>query len=191
MPDITEEHKKNVIRHTFKYFIDDCETEADKTLYINNVMSGIEKAAAIEYSEMVYNHKRFASTSELNQYRLFLMVEHVFQGIIPTEYEVSQLFSITFSNASTLIKNMRGRYQFELESSLKSTIQKVLAQIGDEAAVDHFFKINIRSKELVSAMNEVIASIDSNHILIKKIENVSNEYKIRENVKSSLEEYCR
>ena len=54
------------------------------------------------------------------------MVQHVFDGIIPSEIEVAAIYKITQSTARTLIKNMRSRYYFEIEQYFKDTISAIL-----------------------------------------------------------------
>lgn len=157
------------------------------------LMRRLVQASEEEFTGQLLNDGRISTISELYQYRLFLYVKHVFDWNIPSEFEVSQIFNIPNSSASTLIKNMRSRYQFELVQSFKDTLQSILKTIDSENPEningENYYKLNIRSKQLVKEINELLAILNPNYEDIKKYNDISSYYKISEQTRNGLNEY--
>ncbi len=183
--DLNEE-QLNRITHVFKFFpdiVDDIDELFRRLLY----------ASEEEYSSQLLNDGRISTINEMYQYRLFLYVKHIFDWKIPSEFEVSQIFNIPNTAASTLIKNMKSRYQFQLVQSFKDTLNTILDEIDlanpDEIDGENYYKVNIRSRQLVREINELIAILDPSLEGLKRYNNISTYFKIAEQTRQGLLDY--
>lgn len=156
----------------------------------NDILKSILESAKDEYITQFLDDGNKNSVGEIRQYRLFLLVKHVFKGKIPSEIEVASIFKIPLSSAKTLIKNMKSRYQFEMESYFKDTVKDILDVITDDDLVDdEYYKLNIRSRYMLSEMNQLIEFKDQNCEKIKRFNSVSSFYKISKKSKELLDNY--
>lgn len=176
----------NRIQYIFKFYPEIREN-------LNELMRRLAQASEEEFSGQLLNDGRISTINELYQYRLYLYVKHVFDWKIPSEFEVSQIFNIPNSSASTLIKNMKSRYQFELVQSFKDTLRTILDTIDlnnpEITNGENYYKLNIRSKQLVKEINELLAILNPNFEDIKKYNDISSYYKISEQTKTGLLDY--
>ncbi len=155
-----------------------------------DILESILKSAKEEYLSQFLDDGNKSSVGEIRQQRLFLLVKHVFNGTIPSEVEVASIFKIPLSSAKTLIKNMKSRYQFEIEVYFKETIKDILKQINeDEIDGDEYYKFNIRSSYMLSEMNQIIELKDQNCEKIKRFNSISSFYKISKKSKELLTDY--
>ncbi len=156
----------------------------------NEVLKYIMEAAKEEYIAQFLDDGNKNSVGEIRQFRLFLLVKHVFKGKIPSEIEVASIFKIPQTSAKTLIKNMKFRYQFEMEKYFKDTVKDILDIINDDDLEDEeYYKLNIRSTYMYSETNQIIELKDQNCEKIKRYDSVSSYYKISKKSKELLEEY--
>ncbi|MDE5418009.1 hypothetical protein L3049_08310 [Labilibaculum sp. DW002] len=177
---LTDEQKKR-LKSIFNFVENYNETE---------VLENIMKAAKEEYIVQFLDDGNKNSVGEIRQFRLFLLVKHVFKGKIPSEIEVASIFKIPQTSAKTLIKNMKSRYQFEMESYFKGTIKDILDVISEDDLEDEeYYKFNIRSAYMYSEMNQIIELKDQNCEKIKRYNSVSSYYKISKKSKELLEKY--
>lgn len=147
------------------------------------------KCAILEYKSQFLNDGSINTISEIRQQKLFLMVKHVFDGLIPSEVEVASIFKIPRSTASTLIKNMRSRYHFDIEQYLKGTIRTILQNnhvFNDETG---YYRLEVRSSYMIKEMNEILELRNRNCEKIKRHNPDSSFYKINEDSYQELIDY--
>jgi hypothetical protein len=183
------QEQERILNHIFKFLLSPAFKNSTYALTPKSIKEGLELAGKVEYEYLMFSHHKFFSLSELNQYKLYLLIKHVFKYLIPTEYEVTQIFSITTLQATTLIKNTYSMYQFELEQALRNTIGVVLEQPRDGNAEDGYL-IRIRSKYLLNEMNEILAYKRETDPPIRKMNSETNAYKISDKAKQTLKEYA-
>jgi len=176
---LTENDKKR-LKSIFTYLNNYNETE---------IIEGILLAAKNEYLDQFLKDGNRSTVGEIRQHKLFLLVQDVYKGRIPSEVEVASIFKIPISGAKTLIRNMRSRYQFEIEDYLKKTINDILDQIDEDKVEDGYFHFYIRSSFMYGEMNQIIELKDQNCEKIKKYNNISSLYKISIESKQLLENY--
>ncbi|NMB18828.1 MAG: hypothetical protein GX984_05170, partial [Erysipelothrix sp.] len=68
-----------------------CQSDEEFNLALKNVIL----AALTEYKEMLLGKGLPTRADEIKQHRLFHLVKHYFQGVMPTEAEVSSMFQLT------------------------------------------------------------------------------------------------
>ncbi len=70
------------------------------------ILSRHFKASALEYLAMYRGQKVFRRGSDLLEYRLLLLIETAFEGVIPDEHEVARLFQTTPGESRALIRSI-------------------------------------------------------------------------------------
>jgi hypothetical protein len=176
---LTEEEKKR-LKTIFSFMINYSETE---------ILKGIMEAAKEEYIGQFLKDGNQSSLTEIRQYKLFLLIKHVFNGLIPSEVEVASIFKIPITSARSLIKNTKSRYQFEIEQYFKETIKAILNQIDENEIDNDYYQLYIRSSYMLIEMNRVIELMNQNFEKIKRLNNVSSYYKISSDSRTLLLNY--
>lgn len=130
------------------------------------VFSVYGSAGAEEYARMILGQKVFTRGSDIQEFRLFLLVKHAFGNSIPDEQKISDLFQTTSSQSGALVRSVMSKYQYELHDAIDRTCTSVLSSVtqsleGGLAAV-------IPSPNWVEKLNREIASIDGSLPQISK-----------------------
>ena len=182
-PFIVEDNLLERLEKIFNYYehLKDAEGNFNRT----DFQKRIAKASYEENIQLYSSSMRISTISELNQFKLYLIVKDVLESIIPTENEVSQLFKITNSTASTLIRNMQSRYQIELQTALNTSILEIINDnnLGElYTNVDgNYYQIYIRSNSIVKTMNQILQYSENSFPPISLCRGFNNKYKIYAN----------
>lgn len=121
----------------------------------NFALKNIALAALTEYKEMLLGKGLPTRADEIKQHRLFHLIKHYFQGIIPTEADVSSMFQLTESESRSLIRNVRTRFRYQLENEIINTLQQTITsaqQNGDS------YDVVIQSDNVVEELNRLIST---------------------------------
>jgi hypothetical protein len=125
------------------------------------------EAAREEYVRMVLGQRVFTRGQDLLEYRLLLMVQHVFGGQLPSEQQISAVFQMTMSQSRTLLRSILAKYRYELGQATVTTIRRLLADArmdpDDSDVADDDEKtrlLTIDNTNVVEEMNRRIVSID-------------------------------
>jgi hypothetical protein len=143
------------------------------------------EAAEEEYVRMILGQRIFTRGQDVREYRLFLMIRHVFGDGLPTEQEISSLFQTTTTQSRSLLRAVMSKYQYELQSSIDMTLRAVL----DDAQYDDYSgkrTITIDSESVVEALNRRIASVDGTLPQIVRAKNTVTTYEIAESAYEGL-----
>lgn len=105
-----------------------------KPLAIENVCA----AAAEEYVRMILGQRVFGRASDMQEYRLFLLIQHALGGVLPSERLVASLFQITETRAKSLIAAVLAKYQYELEKPLRQSLKDILNKAQKQPDADEF-----------------------------------------------------
>jgi hypothetical protein len=116
-------------------------------------------AALEEYVRMFTGERVFTRGSDIREYRLFLLIRHVFGGTIPDERQVSALFQTTASQSRTLLRSVLSKFQYELEPVVRDSLRAAV-----EAAVEGeggTWQIELRSQSAADVLNDLIARLST------------------------------
>jgi hypothetical protein len=141
-------------------------------------ISNVATAALKEYVSMIRGQKVFTRGSDILEYRLFLLIESVFNGIIPDEQKICSLFQTSLTGSRSLLRAVISKYQYQLRATVACTMQKTLsnaAQSSDEE--DYTVVINCRN--IVDELNKVLAEIDGNLTPVTKKKGSVSTYEIK------------
>ena len=83
-------------------------------------------AALREVVSMILGQKVFTRGSDLLEYRLLLMIVHAFNGRIPNEQQVCNLFQTTTSASRSLIRAVMSKYQYQLKRVTEETLKQLI-----------------------------------------------------------------
>lgn len=191
-PEVINQENLERLENIFNYYD---HLKVNGNFNVDDFLNRIGKASYEENIQLYSSSMRISTISELNQFKLYLIVKYVLDNIIPTENEVSQLFKITNTNASTLIRNMQSRYQIELQTALNSSILEIIQDdnLGEEYTNEdgRYYQVYIRSNSIVKTMNQILQYSPDSYPPISICRGFNNRYKIFESTKIFLTHYIQ
>lgn len=126
---------------------------------LNNRLSACSGASINEYLAMFRGQKVFKRGSDMLEYRLLLLIETAFQGVIPDERTVSSLFQTTLTESRSLIRSVISKYQYQLRTHVERTLSaSLLAATRQNNA--QYYTVVINSHNVVDELNKALADID-------------------------------
>jgi hypothetical protein len=150
-------------------------TEAE----LPTVLKAFSSASLQEYISMILGQKVFKRGTDILEYRLFLLIEGVFDNKVPDEQEVCKLFQTTSTESRSLIRSVISKYQYQLKAAVEKTIKSILENAQQEN--DQMpYTININSQNVVEELNRQLASIDGNLTAVTKKRGCVSIYEIKQ-----------
>ena len=143
------------------------------------------EASTEEYVRMILGQRVFTRGQDMREYRLFLMILHVFDGMLPDERTISALFQTTTTQSRGLLRAVMSKYQYELQGVIRQTLEtSVKSAVADPTAPD-VWNITIDSENVIEALNREIAAVDGTLPQISKARGTVTTFEIQ---KSSYEQ---
>jgi hypothetical protein len=142
-------------------------------------------AAAEEYVRMLIGQRTFTRGADGLEYRLLLLMNHAFDGRLPSERQVSAFFQITPTRARTLISAVAAKYQYQIEAGIAKTMTEILAQAEGEDGSGDLLLLRCKSDALVRIMKDKVKSLDGNHAQLRATPRVA-EYLIAPSTRDAL-----
>lgn len=150
-----------------------CQSDEEFNLALKNVIL----AALTEYKEMLLGKGLPTRADEIKQHRLFHLVKHYFQGVMPTEAEVSSMFQLTETESRALIRNVRTRFRYQLEAEILNTLQQTITSA--ELNEDKYYVV-IQSDNVLEELNRVVSTNAPQLDPITKVRGSARKYQISE-----------
>lgn len=141
-------------------------------------MASYAAAGQEEYLRMILGQRVFTRGEDIREYRLLLMIRHVFGDRLPSEHQVSALFHTTMTQSRTLLRSVLAKYQYELQDVLKATLKEVLAAARPDLNDDQARRLDIDNTNVLEALNQQIAALDGSLSLVAKVTGTGSEYRI-------------
>lgn len=154
---------------------------------LDEKLQNFREAATEEYLRMILGQRVFTRGQDMTEYRLFLMIKHVFTEALPTEQQISALFQTTATQSRSLLRAVMSKYQYELQPSVDATLDAVLKSAEKEKGTSKR-KITVDSENIVDALNRRIATIDGTLPQIAKSRGTISTYEIAESAYHKLTE---
>src|SRR4051794_20961152 len=85
---------------------------------LSRTFKDYEKAASEEYARMILGQRVLTRGQDIREYRLCLMINHVFGGRLPSERQISALFQTTATQSRALLRAVMSKYQYELQTAI-------------------------------------------------------------------------
>ncbi|MCU6619091.1 hypothetical protein OCO52_21590 [Achromobacter mucicolens] len=134
-------------------------------------------ASINEYLAMFRGQRVFKRGSDMLEYRLLLLIETAFNGVIPDERKVSSLFQTTLTESRSLIRAVISKYQYQLKSHVERTLSSsLIAASRQNNAQDYTVVIN--SQSIVDELNKALADIDGSLSPVVKRKGSVSTYEI-------------
>lgn len=115
-------------------------------------------AALEEYVRMFVGQRVFTRGSDMREYRLLLIMQHVHKGQVPDERVVSSLFQTTAGQSRGLVRSVLSKFQYELETGVAESLRGIVNSARWEPDRDAWFA-DVRAVNLIEAINTLTESI--------------------------------
>jgi hypothetical protein len=161
-----------------------------KVLETNDETNLIEKlqkigiAAMSEYLEMILGKQIPGKANEIKERRLYHLLKYYFENEIPNESLISSLFQLTEKGSCTLLRNVRTKFKYELETPLNNTIINLLITAEKK---NGNYRVVIKSENILELLKHVVSNRAPRLEQISKVKNSAGVYNIPED---TFEELC-
>lgn len=184
------------MRLNFEIEFGDDEVELLKNIFSCNEdelelkISLVAKAATEEYVRTFLGQKVFTRGQDMKEYRLFLLITHLFEGQIPDENTITTLFQTTNTESKSLLKSVLAKYQYSLKVAIDNSIKLALEScIPPEDDQDYYTVSNV-SINIIEEMNKILGAMDGTLTQITRKRSTLGTYEIMRSSYSRLcEEY--
>lgn len=153
---------------------------------LNDRLNACSLAATNEYLAMFRGLKTFKRGSDMLEYRLLLLIETAFNGVIPDERTVSSLFQTTLTESRSLIRSVISKYQYQLRGHVERTLCECLSDARRQNNTQHYTVV-IKSHNIVDELNKALADIDGSLSSVAKKKGSVSTYEI---APSSYNQLC-
>lgn len=160
----------------------DCEKEE-----VADGLQAFSDAATEEYVRMILGQRVFTRGQDVREYRLYLLIRHVFDGRLPSEQQISDLFQTTTTQSRALLRAVMSKYQYELHDAISATLNAALDDAEHDAETDTW-SITVDSENVIDALNRRLASIDGTLPQIVRSRNTITTYEVKNSAYEKLME---
>lgn len=144
---------------------------------LSETLTKYASAALSEYISMFLGQKVFRRGSDINEYRLFLLITHAFGNRIPDEHEVCYLFQTSATESRALIRAVMSKYQYQLRSAVDASMKSVIER-AQQSSEHGLYAFTVNSLNVVEELNRVLATIDGTLPQISKKRGSVSTYEI-------------
>ena len=148
-------------------------------------LDSFSKAATEEYVRMVLGQRVFTRGQDVREYRLYLLIRHVFEGQLPTEQQISALFQTTTSQSRALLRAVMSKYQYELQEAIQSSLKAALATASRSNDTEPW-TLTVDSENVIEALNRRLAAKDGTLPQIVRARNTITTYEIQNSAYQKL-----
>ena len=148
---------------------------------IKDVDDAIERcvtAAREEYLRMILGQRVFTRGQDIREYRLYLMIRHVFHGRLPTEPQISALFQTTATQSRALLRAVMSKYQYDLQDPILDTLRDELRRGQPDPNTPGGLLLTVDSENVIDALNRELGSIDGTLSQVTKARNTVSTYEV-------------
>lgn len=135
----------------------------------------LSKTAFMEYVKMFKEKGLPTRADEVQQERLFFLLNYFFQNRLPSENEISSIFQLTPSQSKTLLRNTKSRYRTKISTYIKNTLLETLNSATQTIAGDHY-EFVCTSPSTVEELNSIISQKGPELHPIEKIKGLASKY---------------
>ena len=153
---------------------------------LNEKLNKIGESSFEEYRKMVLGQKVFTRGRDILEYRLFIFIKYYFEGMIPDEQKICDLFQITATESRSLIKSIMSKYQYELRDTITNSVHDEVMKIVKDEHSDEY-KISIQNQYFKDELNRILGTIDTSLPIIEKDRGTISTYIIKP---SSYQNLC-
>lgn len=124
---------------------------------LHRSLKGYGEAATEEYVRMILGQKVFTRGTDIREYRLSLLITHVFAGRLPSEQTISALFQTTAAQSRALLRAVMSKYQYELQDAIRASLRDELHRATQQQSE---WLLICDSDNIIEALNREVAKIN-------------------------------
>lgn len=136
----------------------------------------LAKAAMREFADLILGRYALRPSAEVNQVRLFHLVNHYFGGRIPTELELVTLLRIQERTATRLLGDISSRNADALAPAYNETLQATFD--AKTPNVDGAHQVTIVSAHMLDWLRVESSRVAANYGQIFKVRGTNDRYAI-------------
>ena len=129
------------------------------TAELNRRLKAYQEAATEEYISMILGSKVFSRGQDILEWRLNLLIKHVFGGRLPSEQVISAHFQTSTTQSRALLRAVMSKYQYELHDGIRATLKGLIEKAKKAEDADTWL-VTVDSENLVDALNRELASVN-------------------------------
>ncbi|MCZ7609664.1 MAG: hypothetical protein M5U17_05810 [Ignavibacterium sp.] len=159
---------------------------ADKTLIkeclglttdpqLNAALKKLSKTAFMEYVKMFKEKGLPTRADEVQQERLFFLLNYYFENRLPGENEISSIFQLTPSQSKTLLRNTKSRYRTKISNFINNTLLETLNSATQPIAGQQY-EFVCTSPSTVEELNSIVSQKGPTLQPIEKIRGLASKY---------------
>lgn len=156
-----------------KLLIQDCLSLAPNQ--VNTSLQKLCKTAFMEYVKMFKEKGLPSRADEVQQERLFFLLNYFFENRLPSENEISSIFQLTPSQSKTLLRNTKSRYRTKINTFIKNTLLTTLNSAIQREHGDNY-EFVCTSPTTVEELNSIISQKGPELQPIEKIRGLASKY---------------
>lgn len=141
---------------------------------INLAFEKICKSAFMEYMKMFKEKGLPTRADEVQQERLFFMLNYYYVDRVPSETEISTIFQLTPSQSRSVLRNTKSRYRNKINNFIKNTLLGTLNHATMNNNGDYDFVCT--SQSIIEDLNLIVAQKGPELKSIEKIKGLANKY---------------
>jgi hypothetical protein len=142
---------------------------------LNNALIKLSKASFMEYMKMFKEKGLPTRADEVQQERLFFLLNHYFGNRLPGENEISSIFQLTPSQSKTLLRNTKSRYRTKINSFIKNTLRTTLNS-ANQPTPGGQYEFICTSPSTVEELNLIVTQKGPTLQPIEKIKGLASKY---------------
>ncbi|HAM98449.1 MAG TPA: hypothetical protein DCQ26_07535 [Marinilabiliales bacterium] len=159
-----------------------CDTEAK----LNDKLNKLSRSAFEEIRKMVIGQKVFTRGRDILEFRLFNLISYYFEGKIPDEQKICDLFQITATESRAIVRSIMSKYQYDLKETISSSLKEQVQNIIKDENLD-FYRLSIQNQFFKDELNKILGNMDTSLPIIEKERGTISTYIIQP---SSYENLC-
>jgi hypothetical protein len=142
-------------------------------------LARLEAAAREEYLEMILGRKVFTRGQDIREWRLYLMIKHVFGLRLPSERTIGALFQTSPSQSRALLRSVMSKHQYDLQACIRSSLADLLTRaqpVGTTPPVTYVFLCD--SENEVDALNREVSRLDGRLAPVTRRRSTASTYEM-------------
>ena len=145
---------------------------------LNDKLNKVAQASFEEYRKMILGQKVFTRGRDIIEFRLFIFIKYFFNGKIPDEQKICDLFQVTATESRSLIKSIMSKYQYDLKDTITNSVKDEVQNIT-KMANGNDYKISIQNQYFKDELNRILGSIDTSLPIIEKEKGTISTYVVK------------
>jgi hypothetical protein len=145
---------------------------------LNEKLNKVARSSFEEYKRMILGQRVFTRGRDIIEFRLFILIKHFFEGKIPEEQKICDLFQLTASESRSLVKSIMSKYQYELRDTITSSLKDEVEKIS-KIENSNDYKMSIQNQYFKDELNRILGTIDTSLPIIEKDRGTISTYVIK------------